>query len=487
MDHNQYTMPRNQSKSVQKQPLTSHSWLSDTINEDIINISGEEKWFEKLPKYLDNEALHEYKIHDNSSILSIKKSIESKINTEIIKNRKSSIKLSSNEKWMNDVIKSGTLSDKIAALALKIQQNPLLELESLDMLLSYATKKEQRPAQLAIEALKDLFIHNLLPDRYLLSFNERPLNHPEMSIDTSILLWYEDKLLERVRLFIEALNQGMKSNIDHFKKISILVVKDLLCNKPEQENRLLTMLVNKLGDPSSKISQYCIEQLNSLIYQHPAMRGIVVREIKQFISIVNMNPKVIYIGISFLSQIPLTSSSDSKNTLPYQLVETYISLFEKVIKQNELKSKLLSALLVGINRSYPHLHDKLALMKHVDSLFRLVHDTSFTTATQALVLLSYLALPKDLKDGNSDKVNKKKSDKNKKDTQVSQETNAVETNELMNRFYRALYSTLNSDQVYLLEKSCYLWLILCLMVGVIQVKKYDIFEFIISKYQTRSL
>lgn len=71
------------------------------------------------------------------------------------------------EKWMEDVIKSGTLSDKVAALALKVQASPLHELETLDVLVTMANKKEQRTSQLALEALKDLWIHNLLPDRKL--------------------------------------------------------------------------------------------------------------------------------------------------------------------------------------------------------------------------------------------------------------------------------------------------------------------------------
>ena len=72
------------------------------------------------------------------------------------------------EKWIREVAQSGTLSDKIAALALIIQESPLHNLHSLETLLNYCDqKREQRSCQLALDALKDLFTHNILPDRHL--------------------------------------------------------------------------------------------------------------------------------------------------------------------------------------------------------------------------------------------------------------------------------------------------------------------------------
>ncbi|CAN0507927.1 unnamed protein product, partial [Discosporangium mesarthrocarpum] len=51
-------------------------------------------------------------------------------------------------------------------------------------------------------------------------------------------------------------------------------------------------------------------------------------------------------------------------------------------------SRLLSALLTGVNRARPYLGPgDRSLEGRVDALFRIVHTGSFSTATQALTLL----------------------------------------------------------------------------------------------------
>ena len=51
-------------------------------------------------------------------------------------------KMSGDQKWINDVLKSGTLSDKVAALALVVQESPIHELSALDTLIGLASKEE---------------------------------------------------------------------------------------------------------------------------------------------------------------------------------------------------------------------------------------------------------------------------------------------------------------------------------------------------------
>lgn len=51
----------------------------------------------------------------------------------------------------------------------------------------------------------------------------------------------------------------------------------LLCLQPQA---LLSALVNKLGDPSRKIASDAAFLLGSLLLQHPAMKAVVVREVR---------------------------------------------------------------------------------------------------------------------------------------------------------------------------------------------------------------
>lgn len=53
-------------------------------------------------------------------------------------------------------------------------------------------------------------------------------------------------------------------------------------NKPEQEQRLLSALVNKLGDPDRKLASKVGFLLSRLLTEHPMMKVVVVREVERF-------------------------------------------------------------------------------------------------------------------------------------------------------------------------------------------------------------
>ncbi|KAJ1432311.1 CBF/Mak21 family-domain-containing protein, partial [Ochromonadaceae sp. CCMP2298] len=317
--------------------------------------------------------------------------------------------MKSDLKWMNDMIKSGTMSDKVASMALKIQGSPFHELDTLDMLLGFACKKEQRAAQLAVEALKDLFTSNLLPDRLLRGLDSNMLNHPQMDITTALLVWFEAQLKLRYEKLLGALEEGLKATVDHFKRECLQTAADLLIGKPEKEAYILSMIVNKLGDPSRASCSKAIDVLKLVMRAHPAMKMVVVREVRQFLYRPNLKIRPTFNGLILLSNVPL---GPGDHAAAVQLVEGYLSLFEKTMKEEEYGSRLLAALLTGINKALPFLRSTESLEKYVDPLFKIVHTaTSFTTATQALMLLSHLALS------------------------------------LVKRFYRALYAKLLSDQI----------------------------------------
>lgn len=57
----------------------------------------------------------------------------------------------------------------------------------------------------------------------------------------------------------------------------------LLSAKPEGEARLLAALTNKLGDPSRKVASNAGYLLGQLLEAHPAMKPVVVREVRVFV------------------------------------------------------------------------------------------------------------------------------------------------------------------------------------------------------------
>ena len=58
----------------------------------------------------------------------------------------------------------------------------------------------------------------------------------------------------RYGAFVAALEEGSRDNLDWVKERALRAAADLLKAKPEAEAQLLSLLVNKLGDPSRKLA-----------------------------------------------------------------------------------------------------------------------------------------------------------------------------------------------------------------------------------------
>ena len=385
--------------------MTSLQWLkSDKKRTNLlVNPPDDKKWYDTLTASTIAVPSSSLNLKDLNMIQDIALKEFQKEEDIYLKRRRKTGQTDVDEKWIRDVAQSGTLSDKIAALALIIQESPIHNLQSFDTLLNYCSKKkEQRSCQLAMDAVKDLLIHNILPDRKLNSFkfyyNSGRFHHTDMNMSILLTCWYEDQLISRIKKFIDSIEEiGLKSsNIEYFKKYCMEIVCDLLINKPEQEARLLNMLVNKLGDPMKGIVPKCIELLDKIISIHSVMKGVIVREVRQFLHRPQLPPRSLYVSINFVAFIHLTkkdmealpsSSAFSAASLDVasQLVECYISLFEKSITipsgESQSSSKLFSSFLQGVNRVY-------SLIKHVDTLFKITHTTPFLLP-QCKHLLSY--------------------------------------------------------------------------------------------------
>ena len=208
------------------------------------------------------------------------------------------------EQWVESTMKRGTLKDRIAAMSVVISSNPVHKLYALDMLLSLAgvsagnttnvTNTNERVAQMAAEALMDLFTNTLLPTtRKLISLDARPLSiyddghEAKRNISPRILLlWrFEEILKNKYSLFItqylgRTLSQKSTSALDLTKITALRTACTMLKDIPEGEQMLLSMVVNKIGDPSKKIAAAAGHELRRLLEAHSAMAMIVAREVR---------------------------------------------------------------------------------------------------------------------------------------------------------------------------------------------------------------
>jgi len=97
-----------------------------------------------------------------------------------------------------------------------------------------------------------------------------------------------------------------RDNLEFVKDRAIKTAYDLLVSRPEQEGPLLSLLVNKLGDPERKLASKVGYLLTKLLAQHPAMKIVVVREVERFVFRPGLTDRARYYAVVFLNQMVLT-------------------------------------------------------------------------------------------------------------------------------------------------------------------------------------
>ncbi|KAL6050797.1 hypothetical protein STEG23_015335 [Scotinomys teguina] len=297
--------------------------------------------------------------------------------------------------WMKAIVSSGTLGDRMAAMILLIQDDALHTLEFVETLLNLVKRKGSRQQCLmALDTFKELLITDLLPDsRKLRVFSQHPFHKLEElssgnkdSRDRRLILWYyEHQLKHLVAEFVQVLETLSHDSLVTTKIRALVAAHELLCDKPEEEKALLVQVVNKLGDPQNRIATKASHLLEVLLRKHPNMKGVVCGEIERLLFRSNISSKAQYYAICFLNQMVL---SHEESELANKLITLYFCFFRTCIKKKDIESKMLSAILTGVNRAYPYSQigdDKVR--EQVDTLFKVLHVVNFNTSVQALMLL----------------------------------------------------------------------------------------------------
>ncbi|KAJ8976913.1 hypothetical protein NQ317_014085 [Molorchus minor] len=347
------------------------------------------KWFEELP-----EDPKDFKEVTEQILIEVKDEAKKCHDTEVANFNAKISKTNPNYQWMKTVMTKGTISDKIAAHTLSIQDNPVCNLERIRNLVGMVKVGKKKECTAVIDTLRELFLTDLLlPNRKLKSFHQRPLSLlNKLSSGNAITrrkllsIWYfEDQLKEIYTQFVLALNTVSHDTVDNNKEKAISAMYKLLAGNCEQEKNLLTYIVNKLGDPSQKVASKAIYCLTQLLSEHSNMQEVVLNEIEKLLFRPNISTKAQYYSLCFLSQYHLSHEACD---VARRLIEVYFSFFKSCVKKGEVDSRMMSALLMGINRAYPYA--KLEFEKvseHIDTMYRLVHMANFNISLQTLTVL----------------------------------------------------------------------------------------------------
>lgn len=296
--------------------------------------------------------------------------------------------------WIHTVLKNGTITDKVSAHTLLIQDSAIHNLSSIDSLIGMVNAKGKRECLMAIDTLKDLFLYDLLlEEKKLQKFEQHPLNQLDRIVNGNqetkkklLILWYfEDQLKEKYCKFLKALEALTHDSVEKVQQKSVMIMGDLLINNPEQEEYLLEALVNKLGHPVRSVAAKVCHLLGQLVSHHPNIKNVVVIEVERLLYRHNISQRAQYYALCFLNQLLLNPEDCS---LASRLIRIYFGFFKACTRTGEVENKMMSALLTGVNRAYPFVKDdKLMLIQQMDTLYQIVHLVNFNISIQALMLL----------------------------------------------------------------------------------------------------
>ncbi|KAK5718016.1 RNA-binding ribosome biosynthesis protein mak21 [Elasticomyces elasticus] len=360
---------------------------------------------------------------------------------------------SASHKFLSTVMTSGTLEDKISALTLLVQESPLHTMKAFENLLGLAKKRSRDQALMAVAALKDLLGQGVvLPgDRKLRAFGKQPgllsalqgenarwnkgEDLPGTVEKNHLIMWaYEDWLKRMYFELLQILENWCNDEVEYARSRAITFVFELLKDKPEQEENLLRLLVNKLGDTSRKIASRSSYLLLQLENTHPAMRMIVTNSIEA--DCLFRPGQSLHARYSAVVTLNQTILSQKEEGVANKLLEIYFSLFVQLLKPVEAKAaavvsqpsdrtqggggkagkmamkkrkaeersedaeiqtrdKLMSQVLTGVNRAFPFADTNSATFeKQMDTIFRVAHSSNFNTAIQALMLIQQISSAK---------------------------------------------------------------------------------------------
>lgn len=362
---------------------------------------------------------------------------------------------SSAHQFYSTIMSTGTLSDKISALTLSVQESPVHNVKALETLVGLARKRSRGQAVEVLGALKDLFgPGNLLPsDRKLRPFAAQPAlcaafeqmdfqwtpnkPLPEPLKSSHLISWaYEDWLKSTFFEVLKIMESWSNDEVTFARGKAVDYMCQLLKEKPEQEANLLRLLVNKLGDSDKKIASKTSFNILQLETTHPLMKPTIISAIESdllFRPGQNLHAK--YYATITLNQTVLSGKEEG---VARKLLDIYFTLFVKLLEKpkpvklaatgvnsitinrkgevqggggaggkkaqkklagkekattvdEELREKMLSAVLTGVNRAIPFTNtNDESFEKHLHTLFRVTHSSNFNTSIQALILIQQL-------------------------------------------------------------------------------------------------
>ncbi|XP_011200831.2 CCAAT/enhancer-binding protein zeta [Bactrocera dorsalis] len=353
------------------------------------------KWFNVFPDYPSSEEVLDMKDQEQLELHNIcQNAFDAEMPTFLKHN-------ASDARWLQTALRKGTAKDRANAGALLVTSNPLGNLEALGILIGF-TKMSNKSSNEVVTILVDLWKKVLLPPhRKLLSLQMRGADWKLVRKNTELskekqqriyAYWhFENELKEHYFEFLKNLQQALQTGQEHNKNAGIVAASQLLSFAPEKEQMLLTLLINKLGDPTAKVASKALHHLTEVAHRHPNMCGVIVAESEKLLFRNNISDRAQHFALCFLASI----APAGRPEVCSKLVNVCFALFKVLVKKGAVNNRTMQAILRCLQKAIieakPGEGSTEILSKDMqDTIYRLVHLADIHVAVQTLGLLLQL-------------------------------------------------------------------------------------------------
>ncbi|EDW18373.1 uncharacterized protein Dmoj_GI12122 [Drosophila mojavensis] len=359
---------------------------------------SQKKWYQVYTEYPSSDEVLDMKENDQLELFNLcKAAFESEKSTFNKRNP-------TDARWLQTALHKGTAKDRANAGALLVTSNPLGNLEALSNLIGFC-KISNKSSNDVIAVLTDLWQEVLLPpQRKLLAIHTRGadwklLKKQDLAKEQTRRIyayWYfENELKDQYHEYLKNLMQGLQTGQEHNKTAAIVAASKLLAYAPEKEQMLLTMLINKLGDPIAKIASKALHHLTEVAQRHPNMCGVIVAEAEKLLFRNNIAERAQHFALCFLASI----APSGRPEVCTKLVNICFALFKVLVQKGAVNNRTMQAILrclqKAIVEAQPAKGSTELLTKEMqDTIYRLVHLADIRVSVQTLGLLLQLVTVK---------------------------------------------------------------------------------------------
>ncbi|KAK4686047.1 ribosome biogenesis protein MAK21, partial [Tremellales sp. Uapishka_1] len=276
---------------------------------------------------------------------------------------------SSDATFISQILSSGTHQDKLSALVLLVRESPIHAVKELERLRNMAGWKEEggvgggggRDERVAVmRALADWWVSGGGKEAGKLRyFADQPLlSHPALTDRHLLMYAFEDFLKKWFFNILQVLEVLSHDTLPFVRTQALNIVFKLLQGNAEQEQNLLRLGVNKLGDTDKSVSSKASHHILTLLAMHPAMKAVVARDVAALVlkpptpppapvkggkalpAKVDAAGHARYYGLITLNQITLTNKDQD---VAGRLVQVYFEVFREILGDGKGPEEVVEA------------------------------------------------------------------------------------------------------------------------------------------------